>query len=129
MHCNVPQTTQLCALKNFARSKHEKMREFSIQLKCLKFIGFVNVVEEKHKILLRFFQRLNILIIFYCLFAEILFVLQNFKDVFATAECLSYVATELITCAKIITFYCYNQRFGDLIASIKEMANKGGCFR
>lgn len=106
-------------------SVQKKMSEFSIQLRCLKFIGFGSALEQKHKILLRFLQRLNILIIFYCLFAEILFVVQNLKDIYATAECLSFTATELITCAKIITFYCRNEKFDELLTNIKEMANKG----
>lgn len=102
------------------------MQEFSIQLKCLKLIGFEDVVEEKHKVLLRFLQRLNISIISYCLFAEILFVVQNLKDIFAAVECLSFIATMLITLPKIISFYCFNERFRDMLVAIKELSDKGG---
>jgi hypothetical protein len=116
----------LC-FKEFS-SKRKKMREFSIQLKCLKFIGFENVVEKKRKILLRCFQRLNILIMFYCVSAEISFAVLNFGDIFAATESLSFILTALITCFKILTFYCYMERFGDLIWSVKKLSDEGGCF-
>jgi hypothetical protein len=68
---------------------------------------------------------LNILIIFYCLGAEILFAVQNFKDIFALAECLSFMSTEIITCAKILTFYFFNKDFGTMIMKIKELSDQG----
>lgn len=101
------------------------MQEFSIQLKCLKFIGFWNVVDEKYKTLLEYFQRLNILIIFYCLGAEVLFAIQNFKNIFVLAECLSFMSTEIITCAKILTFYFFNEDFSKMINKIRELSEKG----
>ena len=101
------------------------MQDFSIQLKCLKFVGFGNVVEEKHKLFLRFLQRLNISIISYCVFAEIRFVVRNLKDIFAAVECFSFIATVLITFPKIISFYYYNENFRDMLVGIKELSDKG----
>lgn len=81
-------------------------------------------MENKYKIPLEFLQRFNILIIFYCLGSEILFAIQNFKDIYALAECLSFMSTEIITCAKILTFYFFNDKFKDMIVKIRELSEK-----
>lgn len=96
-------------------------KQFSIQLKCLRIVGFDRENSVKFPKLLRLAQIIAISCLIACLPGEMYFVERNFKDVLAVAEACGPFFVSLTSAVKFITFFMNQEQFYQLIDRIREL--------
>lgn len=96
---------------------------FEVQVKCFQMIGFFRQENVKH---LKFIKRLPVfwfVIVLIAIYGNTNFIVQNFYDVLAAAECFGPLATELITMSKLLTFIVCKKKIFELIERLEELSN------
>lgn len=101
-----------------------------MQVICLKLFGFQQKPRSlRIKKFLNYFVIINVVTIFYCLIAELLFVVTNFHNILDTADAVGTFLTEVITISKFLTFMSQKQKFYELIDKVKELSARGKCYQ
>jgi hypothetical protein len=98
------------------------METFDIQLKSLQLLGFYKTSSERWNKHLNHIRAFLIGLGVYFLITGSVFVALNITtDKFAVTECLGTLGTEMFTLVKLMTIWCYHNRFKNLMMDIEEM--------
>lgn len=114
-------------LKPHPQQKSETISEegeaFSVQLKCLTFIGFNREGLRKYPNVFRFIHLVDVFLIFTALTGELGYVVTNLYDIVEIAECCGPLATEIIIFTKLLTYIFFEKKFYQLMDQIKACSD------
>ena len=96
--------------------------QFSIPVKCLQLSGFRTMQFLKFPKLFHVMPVFFIFCVVSCSLSEVYFIMENYKDVLASAESFTPLSIEMITFCKILTFYIRRGKFYKMMNQIKDLS-------
>lgn len=99
------------------------MQEFDLQLKLLKYCGFVRPSLEEHEHFFKFLRILNYLIILYCLLTTIAYACKV-TNILDMMEVLEPTIVAIFVGVKFLTFHLYDIQYYSIIDDIQKLNEK-----
>lgn len=97
---------------------------FATQVKCFHLIGQHRSDLMIHPNIWRYFNFFGFLSILVSVLSETYFIVENHRNVLASAESFGTLSTEIITLTKLITFIASKEKFYRMIEKLGEITWK-----